>query len=81
MLVLSRRKKQKIMIGKDIEITILSVAEGKVRIGIVAPKKVPVHREEVYHKLEQERAYGQSAKQERSQDASTNRSTGTDRAD
>ena len=48
MLVLSRQKDQTIMIGDDIEITIVDVKGDKVRIGIRAPADVPVHRKEVY---------------------------------
>lgn len=48
MLVLSRRTNQSIMIGEEIEITVLSVAGDKVRLGIKAPREVPVYRDEVY---------------------------------
>ncbi len=48
MLVLTRKTKQSIMIGDDIEITVLSVSGDKVRIGIEAPRSVPVFRTEVY---------------------------------
>jgi len=56
MLVLSRKKKESIMIGDDVEITIVDVIGDKVRLGIIAPKSVPVHRREVFDaiKLEQE---------------------------
>ena len=48
MLVLSRRKDESIMIGEDIEIRVIDIRSGKVRLGITAPKRIPVHREEVY---------------------------------
>ncbi len=48
MLVLSRKTNQSIMIGDEIEITVLSVAGEKVRLGIKAPREVPVYRDEVY---------------------------------
>jgi len=48
MLVLTRKTNQSIMIGDDIEVSILSVAGDKVRIGIDAPRDVPVFRKEVY---------------------------------
>ncbi len=54
-LVLTRKPKQRIMIGDDVEITLLSAAGGKVRIGIRAPADVPVYRREIYTGLQQER--------------------------
>ena len=48
MLVLTRKSNQSIMIGDEIEISVLSVVGDKVRLGIEAPKDVPVHRQEVY---------------------------------
>jgi carbon storage regulator len=47
MLVLSRQKDQSIMIGNDIEITVVAVRGDKVRLGIIAPKEIVVHRKEV----------------------------------
>lgn len=51
MLVLSRRAGEKIMVGDKIEITILSLKADRVRIGIVAPPGVPVHRKEVHDEI------------------------------
>jgi carbon storage regulator len=48
MLVLTRKPKESIMIGDQIEISVLSVTGEKVRIGIEAPREVPVFRKEVY---------------------------------
>ena len=48
MLVLSRQRDQTIMIGDDIEITVVDIRGDKVRLGINAPPEVPVHRKEVY---------------------------------
>ncbi len=48
MLVLSRHRDEQIMIGDDIVITVVEIRGDKVRLGIEAPKEVPVHREEVY---------------------------------
>ena len=48
MLVLSRKKNESIMIGDDIGITIVDIHGGKIRIGITAPKDIPVHRTEVW---------------------------------
>jgi carbon storage regulator len=51
MLVLSRKTNQSIMIGDEIEITVLSVAGEKVRLGIKAPREIPVYRDEVYSQV------------------------------
>ena len=59
MLVLTRKSNQSIMIGDDIEVSVLSVMGEKVRIGIQAPQKVPVFRKEIY--LEIHREAGASA--------------------
>jgi carbon storage regulator len=48
MLVLTRKSNQSIMIGDDIEVSVLAVMGEKVRIGISAPRSVPVFRKEVY---------------------------------
>lgn len=52
MLVLARRVGQQIRIADEVEIKILDVVGNKVRLGISAPCDVPVHREEVYQRLE-----------------------------
>ncbi len=54
MLVLSRQKDETIMIGDDIQITIVDIRGDKVRIGITAPTVVPVHRKEVYDAIRRE---------------------------
>lgn len=54
MLVLSRQKDETIMIGDDVEITIVDIRGDKVRIGISAPSRVPVHRKEVYDAIKRE---------------------------
>ncbi len=51
MLALSRKENESIMIGNDIEITILEVKGEQVKIGITAPKSVPIYREEVYAQI------------------------------
>jgi carbon storage regulator len=53
MLVLTRKPNQSIMIGEDIEVSVLSTTGGKVRIGIQAPRDVPVFRKEVYLEIQQ----------------------------
>ncbi|MBM7840440.1 carbon storage regulator [Alkalihalobacillus xiaoxiensis] len=54
MLVLSRKLKESICIGEDIEITILAVEGDQVKIGISAPKSIEVHRKEVFDLIQQE---------------------------
>jgi carbon storage regulator len=54
MLVLTRKSNQSIMIGDDIEVSVLSVMGEKVRIGIQAPQKVPVFRKEIYLEIHRE---------------------------
>lgn len=51
MLVLSRKKNESIVINNDVVITIVEIRGDKVRLGIVAPKDVAVHREEVYEAI------------------------------
>ncbi|MCB1156482.1 MAG: carbon storage regulator CsrA [Leptospiraceae bacterium] len=54
MLVLSRRLNQSIMIGNDIELTIIDIKGDQVKIGIKAPRNVSVHRAEVYKEIQEE---------------------------
>ena len=51
MLVLSRKKNESVVINSDVVITVIEVRGDKVRLGIVAPKDVAVHREEVYEAI------------------------------
>lgn len=53
MLALSRKENESIMIGNDIEITILEVKGEQVKLGITAPKSVPIYREEVYTQIKE----------------------------
>ena len=53
MLVLSRQRDQTIIIGDDIEITVVDIRGEKVRLGISAPAHIPVHRKEVYDSIKQ----------------------------
>ncbi len=57
MLVLTRKTNQTVRIGDEIEVTVLSVIGDKVRIGIQAPREIPVYREEVYAEIERERGH------------------------
>ena len=63
MLVLSRQRDQSIMIGDDVEITIVDVRGDKVRLGITAPKSIPVHRMEVYEAIQREKSQKKAQKQ------------------
>ena len=56
MLVLTRKSNQSIMIGDDIEVSVLSIMGEKVRIGIQAPRDIPVFRREVFLEIKQEQA-------------------------
>jgi carbon storage regulator len=56
MLVLTRKRHESIMIGDDIEVSLLSIQGDKVRIGIQAPRDVPVFRKEVYLEIQEETA-------------------------
>lgn len=56
MLVLSRQRDETIMIGDEIEITIVDIRGDKVRLGITAPRSVQVHRKEVYESIQRENA-------------------------
>jgi carbon storage regulator len=65
LLVLTRKSNQSIMIGDDIEVSVLSIMGEKVRIGIQAPRDIPVFRKEVYLEIQQERAQGMSSEKAR----------------
>lgn len=54
MLILTRRTGETVMIGNDVTLTVLGVKGNQVRIGINAPKSVPVHREEIYERIKRE---------------------------
>lgn len=56
MLILSRRPGESLMIGDGVCVSVLSVSGTQVRIGINAPREVPVHREEIYRQIEREAA-------------------------
>jgi carbon storage regulator len=51
MLVLSRKKNESIVINNDVIVTVVEIRGDKVRLGIVAPKEVPVHRQEVWEAI------------------------------
>jgi carbon storage regulator len=61
MLVLSRKKNESIVINNDITVTVVEIRGDKVRLGIVAPKEVPVHRQEVFDAIHGTKAAGEPA--------------------
>ncbi|MFO0900218.1 MAG: carbon storage regulator CsrA [Pirellulales bacterium] len=62
MLVLSRKKNESIIINNDITIVVVEIRGDKVRLGVEAPKEVPVHRREVYDAIRRgEAAHGEKA--------------------
>jgi carbon storage regulator len=71
MLVLSRKKNESIVINNDITIVVVEIRGDKVRLGVEAPKEVPVHRREVYEAIHRSNAAGADA-------ASTNKSSEAD---
>jgi len=54
MLILTRRIGETVMIGSDTKLTVLGVKGNQVRVGIAAPKSVPVHRQEIYERIQRE---------------------------
>lgn len=54
MLVLARRLNESIMIGDDIEIVVIDIKGDQVKLGIKAPRKITVHRKEIYQEIKQE---------------------------
>jgi carbon storage regulator len=65
MLVLSRQKDESIMIGDDVEIIIVDVRGDKVRLGITAPKQIPVHRREIYDAIQREKSEQSESEQQK----------------
>lgn len=63
MLVLSRQRDESIIIGDNVQITVVDIRGDKVRLGIIAPTEIPVHRKEVYDAIQREnrKAAGVSA--------------------
>ena len=52
MLVLSRKRGERIVIGDGVTVTVLEMRGDRVKLGFNAPAEVPIHREEVYHRIE-----------------------------
>ena len=62
MLILTRKKGETIVIDDNIEITILDAGDGKVKIGIEAPKNIDIHRKEVHESIQEENRQAKSNK-------------------
>jgi carbon storage regulator len=60
MLILTRRTNERLMVGDEVTVTVLGVRGNQVRLGIEAPADVPVHREEVYQRIQAEAAAARS---------------------
>lgn len=57
MLILTRRIGETLMVGDEVSVTVLGVKGSQVRLGVNAPKEVAVHREEIYNRIQREKAY------------------------
>lgn len=66
MLVLSRKKNESVVINNDIVITVIEIRGDKIRLGIAAPKDVPVHRQEVYDAIHGQQKPADDSKQHQS---------------
>ena len=79
MLVLTRKSNQSIMIGDEIEVSVLSVMGEKVRIGIQAPQQVPVFRKDIYLEIHREAGAVAAAQDGRPTRATSGQPTSTSR--
>ncbi len=58
MLILTRRVGESLNIGDEVQVTVLAIKGNQVRIGVNAPKEIPVHREEIYERIKKEKEAG-----------------------
>ena len=75
MLVLSRQRDESIMIGDDVEIIIVDVRGDKVRLGITAPKDIPVHRREIYDAIKKEKGESQDSVENKDSDTKSEKTS------
>ena len=61
MLALTRKKGESICIGDNVEVVVLSIMGEQVRLGIIAPKQIPVHRKEIYEQIQAENRQAKDA--------------------
>lgn len=59
MLILTRKIGEKLIIDHDIEVVILETKGNQIRLGVKAPKEIPIHREEVYEKIKEAELYAE----------------------
>lgn len=67
MLILTRRVGERVFIGDDIQLTVISVVGNQVRLGVHAPRDIEVHREEIYRKVQNEKVQNEQIQQEQVQ--------------
>jgi carbon storage regulator len=68
MLILTRRVGESLMIGDQVNVTVLGIKGNQVRLGVHAPKDIAVHREEIYQRIQREQTQGEESPDEPSAD-------------